>query len=116
MAVQMTTRAERQRIARLLDQVHSAADAWVQATYAWGSRDGRGVHSAHVTRQRDLAERRFRDVAAKLVAAVTPPDDAGVRRRAMSRENNPGRYRRLRRHRPGRHWRSYTDEPLRVLG
>jgi hypothetical protein len=38
MALQMTTCAERQRerIARLLDQVQSAADTWMQATYACG--------------------------------------------------------------------------------
>jgi len=37
--------------------------------------DGRGVRSVHVARQRETAERRVRDVAAKLAAAVTPPDD-----------------------------------------
>ena len=31
--------------------------------------------SVHVARQRETAERRVRDVAAKLAAAVTPPDD-----------------------------------------
>ena len=73
MALQVTTRADRQRerIARLLDQAMSAADAWVQATYACGIEDGRGVRSVHVARQRDLAERRFRDIAAKLVAEQT---------------------------------------------
>ena len=73
----MTTRAERQRerIARLLDQVQSAADAWVQATYACGVEDGRGVRSADVARLVEVAERRYRDVVAKLAAAVTPPDD-----------------------------------------
>jgi hypothetical protein len=68
----MTTRAEhqRERIARLLDQVQSAADAWVQATYACGVEDGRhGVRSVHEARQREVAERRFRDVAAKFAAA-----------------------------------------------
>ena len=67
----MTTRAERQRerIARLLDHAMSAADAWVQATYACGVEDGRGVRSVHVVRQREVAERRFRDVAAKFAAA-----------------------------------------------
>jgi hypothetical protein len=81
----MTTRAERQRerIARLLDQVHSAADAWVQATYACGVEDARGVRSADVTRQREVAEHRFRDVAAKLAAAVTPPDDPGKSQRRL---------------------------------
>ena len=55
-----------------------AADAWVQVTYACGVEDGRpGLRSVHVARQRETAERRFRDIAAKLAAAVTPPDDAG---------------------------------------
>jgi hypothetical protein len=69
----VTTRAERQRerIARLLDQVQSAADAWVQATYACGVEDARGERSVHVTRQRETAERRFRDAAAKLAAAAS---------------------------------------------
>ena len=47
----MTTRAERlsERIARLLDQVQSAADTWVQATYACGVEDGRhGLRSVYV--------------------------------------------------------------------
>jgi hypothetical protein len=81
----MSTRAERQRerIARLLDQVHSAADAWVQATYACGVEDGRGVRSVHVSRQRETAERRYRDVVAKLAAAVTPPDDPGQSQRRL---------------------------------
>jgi hypothetical protein len=75
----VTTRAERQRerIARLLEQVHSAADAWVQATYACSVEDGRGVRSVHADRQREAAERRFRDAAAKLAAAATPPADPG---------------------------------------
>jgi hypothetical protein len=68
----MTTRAERQRerIARLLDQVQGAADAWVQATYACGVEDGCGVPSVHVSRQRETAEQRYRDVVAKRAAAV----------------------------------------------
>ena len=43
MALQVTTRADRQRerIARLLDQAMSAADAWVQATYACGVGEGK---------------------------------------------------------------------------
>jgi hypothetical protein len=78
----MTTRSERQRerIARLLDQVQSAADAWVQATYACGVEDGRGVHSVHATRQRETAEHRFRDAAAKLAEAGMPPDPGKKRR------------------------------------
>ena len=81
----MTARAERhrERIARLLDQVQSAADAWVQATYACGVEDGRGVRSVHVSRQRETAERRYRDVVAKLAAAVTPPDDPGQSQRRL---------------------------------
>ena len=69
----MTTRAERQRerIARLLEQVQSAADAWVQATYACGVEDGRGASSVDVARQRETAEQRFRAAAAKLAAAVS---------------------------------------------
>jgi hypothetical protein len=79
----MSARAERQRIARLLDQVHSAADAWMQATYACGVEDGRGVRSVHVARQRGTAERRFRDIAAKLAAAVTPADGPGKAQRRL---------------------------------
>ena len=65
----MTTRAERQRerIARLPEQ----------ATYACSVEDGRGVRSVHADRQREAAERRFRDAAAKLAAAATPPADPG---------------------------------------
>ena len=57
MALQVTTRADRQRerIARLLDQAMSAADAWVQATYAWGVEDGRGVHSVRMNEMRPVA-------------------------------------------------------------
>src|SRR6516164_7785842 len=107
MALQVTTRADRQRerIARLLDQAMSAADAWVQATYAWGSRDGRGVHSAHVTRQRDLAERRFRDVAAKLVAAVTPARRYAPAAAAMTPRRPPDDP-------PRPVWPPYGDYPL----
>jgi hypothetical protein len=42
---------ERERIARLLDRVQSAAEAWAQATYACGLEDGRhGLRSVHVSR------------------------------------------------------------------
>jgi hypothetical protein len=83
----VSSREERRqaRIARLLEQVHSAADAWVQATYACGVEDGRGVRSVHGTRHREVAERRFRDVAAKLAAAVTPTPDPGRSHGLMQR-------------------------------
>jgi hypothetical protein len=75
----VSTREEQRqaRIARLLDQVQSAADIWVQAMYACGVEDGRGARSVHVARQRETAECRFRDIAAKLAAAVTPADGPG---------------------------------------
>ena len=54
MAVQMTTRAERQRerVARLLDQITATAEAWARAEYETGVEDGRhGLRSVHVARQ-----------------------------------------------------------------
>jgi hypothetical protein len=36
-----------------------------------------------MAQQRDLTERRFRDIAAKLAAAVTPPDDPGKSHRRL---------------------------------
>jgi hypothetical protein len=77
-SLDMTTRGERQRerVARLLDQVTSAAEIWAKAEYEIGVDDGRhGLHSVHVARQRETAERRFRDIAARLSAAITPPVD-----------------------------------------
>jgi hypothetical protein len=45
--------------------------------YAAGLEDGRsGIGTAQVEQRRSLAERKFRDVAARLSAAVTPLDDA----------------------------------------
>jgi len=76
----MTTRAERQRerIARLLGQVQSSAQAWAEAEYQVGIATGRvGAVSTHLETIRATAERRFRDIAAKLAAAVTPPPDSG---------------------------------------
>jgi hypothetical protein len=79
-------------IARLLDPVQSAADAWVQATYACGVEDGRnGLRSVHVARQREVAERRFRDIAARLAAAVTPPADPGKSQRRLPLARAPMR-------------------------
>jgi hypothetical protein len=46
----------------------------VQASYGCGVEDGRGVRSVHLTRQLEVAGRRFRDVVARLSAAVTPPN------------------------------------------
>jgi len=87
MAVQeVTTRAERQRerIARLLDQATAAAEIWARAEYDTGVEDGRhGMRSVHIARQRDLAERRYRDIAAKLAAAVTPAVDPGKAQRRL---------------------------------
>jgi hypothetical protein len=76
--MQMTTRAERQRerIARLLDQVQSSAHAWAEAEDQVGIATGRtGAVSAPLETIRGTAQRRFADVVAKLGAAVTPPDD-----------------------------------------
>jgi hypothetical protein len=78
MAVQMTTRAERQRerIARLLDQVQSSGQAWAEAEYQVGIATGRaGDVSVPLETIRSTAQRRFADVVARLAAAVTPPDD-----------------------------------------
>jgi len=72
----VTMRAERhgERVARLTDQVQSSAEVWARAEYQAGMEDGRhGLRSVHVERQRDTAEERFRDVAAKLAAAVSSP-------------------------------------------
>ena len=74
----MTTRAERQRgrIARLLDQVQSSAQAWADPEYQVGIATGRtGAVSAQLETIRGTAQRRFADVVAKLGAAVTPADD-----------------------------------------
>jgi len=82
----MTTRAERQRerIARLVEQATAAAKVWARAEYDTGVEDGRhGLRSVHIARQRDVAERRFRDIAAKLAAAVTPPTDPGRLQRRL---------------------------------
>ena len=74
----MTTRAERQRerIARLLDQVQSSGQAWAEAEYQVGIATGRaGAVSAQLETIRGTAQRRFADVCARLGAAVTRPDD-----------------------------------------
>jgi hypothetical protein len=74
-----TTRAERKahRMARLVLAVQSAAEAWAEAMYAAGLEDGRsGIGTAPIEQRRSLAERKFRDVAARLSAAVTPFDAA----------------------------------------
>ena len=76
--MQMTTRAERQRerIARLLDQVQSSAHAWAEAEDQVGIATGRtGAVSAQLETIRGTAQRRFADVCARLGAAVTRPDD-----------------------------------------
>jgi hypothetical protein len=55
----------------MLKQVQSAADAWVQATYACGVEDGRhGLRSVYGARQPEVVERRFRDVAARHGASI----------------------------------------------
>jgi hypothetical protein len=74
----MTTRAERQRerIARLLHQAMSAAEAWSRSEYEAGLQDGGlGTGTARSEATRAAAERRYRDVIARLGAAVTPADD-----------------------------------------
>ena len=75
-----TTRAERRahRTGRLLEQVMAAAASWAAAEYEAGLADGRlGTGVAHVEKQRSTAEAKFRDVAARLSAAVTPSDPGG---------------------------------------
>ena len=75
----MSTREERRqaRLARLLDQVQSSAQAWAEAEYQVGIATGRaGAVSAQLETIRATAQRRFADVCARLSAAVTPPDDA----------------------------------------
>jgi hypothetical protein len=82
----MTTRAQRQRerIARLLDQVQRAADAWAAAEYQVGIATGRrGAVSAPLETIRATAERRFRDLAAKLAAAGMPPAEPGRAQRRL---------------------------------
>ena len=74
----MTTREERRqaRIARLLDQVQSSAQAWAEAEYQVGIATGRtGAVSTPLETIRGTAQRRFAGVCAKLGAAVTPPND-----------------------------------------
>jgi hypothetical protein len=73
----MTKREEwrQARVARLLDQVQAAARSWAEAEYAAGLQDGRsGTASAHVENRRSTAERRFTGIAARLSAAVNPPN------------------------------------------
>jgi hypothetical protein len=72
----MSTREERRqaRIARLLEQVQSSAQAWAEAEYQVGIATGRtGAVSAQLETIRGTAQRRFADVVARLGAAVTPP-------------------------------------------
>ena len=69
----MTSREERRqaRIARLLDQVQSSAQAWAEAEYQVGIATGRtGAASAQLETIRGTAQRRFADVVARLAAAV----------------------------------------------
>jgi hypothetical protein len=74
----MRAERQRERIARLLEQVQSSAQAWAEAEYQVGIATGRaGAVSAQLETIRGTAQRRFRDVAAKLAAAVTPPADPG---------------------------------------
>ena len=76
----MTTRAERQRerVARLLEQITAAAEAWAQTEYQTGLQDGRyGGTPMFIETRRATAERRFRNVAARLTAAVSPPVSEG---------------------------------------
>jgi hypothetical protein len=80
----MTTRAERQRerIARLLEQVQSSAQAWAEAEYQVGIATGRAsAVSTQLETIRGTAQRRFADVVAKLAAAVTPATDPDKLRR-----------------------------------
>ncbi len=63
---------------RLLEQVMAAAASWAAAEYEAGLADGRlGTGAAQVEKQRSTAEAKFRDVAARLSAAVTPSDPGG---------------------------------------
>ena len=77
----MSTSAARQaaRIPQLLDQVMAAAAEWAQAEYETGIDIGRiGVVPEHAKLRRALAEAKFRDVAARLSAAMAAPSsDSG---------------------------------------
>ncbi len=61
------------RILRLVEQMTAAGATWAEAEYEAGLEDGRGTPSARSERTRVTAEARFRDSAAKVAAAVTPP-------------------------------------------
>jgi hypothetical protein len=74
----MSTREERrqQRIARLLERLEAAGAAWAAAEYQEGIDTGRrGTVSASVTRRRDQAELKFKDIITLLRGAVkwAPP-------------------------------------------
>ena len=69
----MSTREEcrQARIARLLEQVQSSAQAWAEAEYQVGIATGRAsAVSAQLETIRGTAQRRFADVVARLAAAV----------------------------------------------
>ena len=72
----MSTREERrqQRIARLLDQLEAAAIRWAEAEHRDGVDSGRhGVVSASVTKRRDQAEQKVRDLLLELRQAIKRP-------------------------------------------
>jgi hypothetical protein len=84
----VSTREERrqQRIARLLEPVQTAAEAWARAEYEAGVEDGRIGTAARTETTRAIAESRFRDVAARLSAAVSPPVDRKAAQRRLRLE------------------------------
>jgi len=47
--------------------------SWARSEYDAGVQDGRGIAAAPTEARRATAEHRFRDVAARLSAAVSPP-------------------------------------------
>src|SRR5690348_12484591 len=70
-AKEAAARAERQRerMARLLDQITEAARTWAEAEYAAGVQGGRtGTGTAQVEARRSSAEQHFISLAAKLTA------------------------------------------------
>jgi len=81
----VSTREERrqQRIGRLLEQIQTASETWARAEYEAGVQDGRGIPSPPTETRRATAERRYRDIAARLSAALSPPVAANEAQRRL---------------------------------
>jgi hypothetical protein len=72
----VSAREERRqaRIARLLEQMQATAESWAETEYQTGLQDGRyGGTPMFIETRRATAERRFRNVAARLTTAISPP-------------------------------------------